>query len=94
MYLMFQKVKTPIIVADRCLFQTVYNIDLPNGDFEFLQTSQGNHEITEANACMIGDRVVSFNRFTYSKFEKQEDGRIKILSVTSIDPGKDLPNFI
>ena len=43
---------------------------------------------------MIGDRVVSFNRFTYSKFEKQEDGRIKILSVTSIDPGKDLPNFI
>ena len=37
-YLMFQEVKTPV-VADRALFETVYNIDLPNGDFMFLQTS-------------------------------------------------------
>ena len=60
----------------------------------FLQTSQGNHEITEAHKDSIGRRVVSFNRFTFSKFEAQEDGRIKISSVTSIDPGSDLPNFI
>ena len=41
-YLMYQYVKTPMVVADRCLFQSVYNVDLPNGDMIFVQTSYGN----------------------------------------------------
>ena len=43
---------------------------------------------------MIGKRAVSFNRYTFTKFESLEDGRIKISNVVSIDPGSDLPNFI
>ena len=43
---------------------------------------------------MIGKRAVSFNRYTFTKFEALEDGRIKISNVVSIDPGSDLPNFV
>ena len=93
-YLMFQHVKTPFIVADRCLFQSVYNIDLPNGDFIFVQTSRGNDQIKQANAAMVGKKVVSMNHFCYTKFEALQDGSIQIIAVVCVDAAGDLPQWM
>ena len=40
-YAMYQHIKTPMIVSNRCCFLAIYTIELPNGGYINLGTSKG-----------------------------------------------------
>ena len=47
--IMYQHIKTPFIVSNRCAFMAIYSIELPNGDIIHMTTSKGNQSIVDAN---------------------------------------------
>ena len=40
-YAVYQHIKTPMMVSNRCCFLAIYLFDLPNGGFVNLSTSKG-----------------------------------------------------
>ena len=48
-YAMYQHIKTPFIVSDRCNFLAVHQIELENGGFIHLSTGKGMKAIEGAN---------------------------------------------
>lgn len=95
-YIMYQHVKTPMVVSNRCVFNTVYDIEmLENGGYIHLTTSKGNKAIEAANTALIGKDVLSNSFMTYNKVEPIVDGTgVTITSVMCVDPAGALPDFI
>ena len=92
-YAMYQHVKTPMIVSNRCNFLGVHQIELENGGYIHLSTSKGMQQIEQANTTLIGKDVLGHCLMTYAKFEPCEDG-IKVTACYAIDPAGSLPDFI
>ena len=96
-YAMYQHIKTPIMVSNRCCLLAVYNIELPNGGgIIHLSTSKGMKAIEQAStATLIGKDVLSHTILTYSKIVPCEDGSgCMITSVLCVDPAGSLPDFV
>ena len=94
-YAMYQHIKTPMIVSNRCTFVAVYNIDLPNGGMISLSTSKGMKAIEQANVALQKKDVLSHTVLTYNKAETCEDGSgCRVTSVLCVDPAGSLPGMI
>ena len=94
-YAIYQHIKTPMIVSNRCCFMAVYNIDTPNGGFIALSTSKGMKPIEQANVALQAKDVLSHTVVTYNKFEACEDGSgVRVTAVLCVDPAGSLPDFI
>ena len=94
-YAMYQHIKTPMIVSNRCTFVAVYNIDLPNGGMISLSTSKGMKAIEQANVALQKKDVLSHTVLTYNKAEPCEDGSgCRVTSVLCVDPAGSLPGMI
>ena len=92
---MYQHIKTPIMVSNRCCFLAVYTIDTPDGGVIHLTTSKGNKTIEQANLPLIGKDVLSHTTLTYNKFEPNADGSgCRITAVLCVDPAGSLPDFV
>ena len=94
-YAMYQHIKTPFIVSNRCAFVAVYNIDLPNGGMINLTTSKGMSAIAGANVPLQGKDVLSNTILTYIKMEPCEDGSgLRVSHVLAVDPAGSLPDVV
>ena len=94
-YLMYQHIKTAIMVSNRCCLLAVYSIDTPDGGFIHMTTSKGNKAIEQANLPLLGKDVLSHTTLTYSKFEPIADGSgCRITAVLCVDPAGSLPYFV
>ena len=92
---MYQHIKTPMMVSNRCCFMCMYNIDLPNGGIIVLSTSKGMKAIEQANVALQGKDVLSHTVLTYQKFEPCEDGSgVQVSAVVCVDPSGSLPDFV
>ena len=92
-YAMFQHIKTPLMVSNRCIYSTVFNYDLPNGVFVNMSTSKGCNAIRESNAALQGKKdVLSESVVTYQKFEPLEDGSgVRISAVICVELNGSMP---
>ena len=91
-YTMYQHIKTPIVVSNRCVFASVFNQDLPNGGFFTMSTSKGMKAIEEANIALRGKDVLSQTIVSYHKFEPLEDGSgVRISAIMCIELGGSMP---
>ena len=94
-YALYQHIKTPVIVSNRCNFLAIYHIHLPNGGMIHLATSKGTKHLEQEHAQRIGKDVLGHTVMTYTKVEPCEDGSgIQITSVFCVDPAGSLPDFI
>ena len=64
-YCMYQHIKTPMVVSNRCLFQCVTTVELENGGIIQLVTSKGMKGIEEANTAKIGKDVLAHAKVVY-----------------------------
>ena len=64
-YLMYQHIKTPMMVSNRCCFLAVYQGRREDGSAFHLTTSKGNAAIEAANTALIGKDVLSHTTLTY-----------------------------
>ena len=92
-YCMYQHIKTPMVVSNRCLFQCVSTTELENGGLIQLVTSKGMKAIEEANTAKIGKDVLAHSFVVYQKAEPC-DGGIRFTCVFCIELGGSLPDFI
>ena len=94
-FCMYQHIKTPMMVSNRCCFLSIYNIELPGGGFINLGTSKGNKAIEQANVALQGKDVLSHCVLTYNKVEPLEDGSgCRFSSVICVDTAGSLPDFV
>ena len=92
---MYQHIKTPMMVSNRCCFMCMYSMDLENGGLVLLSTSKGMKPIEQANVALQGKDVLSHTVLTYQKFEPLEDGSgCKVSAVVCVDPAGSLPDFV
>jgi len=92
-YAMYQHIKTPLMVSNRCCFLCVYNIETPTGALISLSTSKGMKAIEQANVVLQGKDVLSNTILTYNKMEPCEDG-VRVSAVLCVDPAGSLPDFV
>ena len=91
-YTMYQHIKTPIVVSNRCVFASVFNQDLPNGGFATMSTSKGMKAIEEANTALRGKDVLSQTIVSYHKFEPLEDGSgVRISAIMCVELNGSMP---
>ena len=91
-YAMYQHIKTPKLLSNRCTFTAVYNIDLPNGGFICLTTSKGMKAIEQYKT---GKDVLAHTLMTYNKVEPCEDGSgCRVTSVLCVNPAGKLPAMV
>ena len=92
---MYQHIKTPMVVSNRCVFMAVHNFDLPNGGFVNMSTSKGMKPIEQANVQLQGKDVLSHTVMVYQKYEPLEDGSgVRISAVICIDIAGSIPDFM
>ena len=92
-YCMYQHIKTPMVVSNRCLFQCVTTVELENGGCIQLVTSKGMKGIEEASTAKIGKDVLAHAFVVYQKAEPC-DGGVRMTCVFCIELGGSLPDFI
>ncbi len=93
---MYQHIKTPMVVSNRCCFMCVYSYELPNGGgLIHMSTSKGMKSIEQANTALIGKDVLSHTIVTYTKVVPCEDGSgCMVTSVLCVDAAGSLPDFV
>mmetsp|Transcript_26554 Transcript_26554/g.35517 ORF Transcript_26554/g.35517 Transcript_26554/m.35517 type:complete len:148 (+) Transcript_26554:98-541(+) len=64
-YAMYQHIKTPMIVSNRCIFMSVQTIELENGGFIHLCTSKGMKPVEQANVALQGKDVLCHTVMTF-----------------------------
>ena len=94
-YAMYQHIKTPIMVSNRCCFNAVYNHKVDENTLIHITTSKGMRAIEEKpeNITLRGKDVLSHTTVTYNKIEAC-DGGVRITSVLCVDPAGSLPDFV
>ena len=96
-YAMYQHIKTPAFVANRCGFVAVHTVDSGGGTTEekliTLSTSEGMQEVAESEFVRVGKDVLSNTKIAYSKVEGCEGG-VLLTSVVCVDPAGSLPDFV
>ena len=93
-YVIYQHIKTPVVVSNRCAINTIYQIDQEDGGFLHFTTSKGTGQIASDNAALIGKDVLSNCVLTYTKVEKVSEGRIRATQVICVDPAGDIPQWM
>ena len=94
-YAMYQHIKTPIMVSNRCCFLAVYNHIVDDNTLIHITTSKGMRAIEQKpeNVTLQAKDVLSHTTVTYNKIEACEGG-CKITSVLCVDPAGSLPDFV
>ena len=91
-FTMYQHIKTPMVISNRCIFMSVFNFDLPNGGFVNMTTSKGMKAIEQANTALIGKDVLSQCIVAYHKYEPLEDGSgVRINAIMCVDVRGSMP---
>ena len=58
-YALYQHIKTPLVVSNRCNFLAIHQIELENGGFIHMSTGKGMKPIEQANQQRIGKDVLA-----------------------------------
>ena len=91
---MYQHIKTPMVVSNRCVFSANFCIDLEGGGMIQISTSKGMEKIIEQSAAKIGKDVLSNTIFSYIKFEPKATGGVTITAIICVDPAGSIPDFV
>ena len=88
-----------MIVSNRSIIQTFYNVERTDGGFTGLASSQGNAELEKKYAKLIGNDVIAQAFIVYMDVTPiiGSDGKItgsRIVQVFIIDVGGSLPDMI
>ncbi len=94
-----QRIYTPVIVSNRSIIQTFYDVERTDGGFTGLASSQGNAELEKKYAKLIGSDVIAQAFIVYMDVTPiiGSDGKItgsRIVQVFIIDVGGSLPDMI
>ena len=92
--LIYQHVKTPMMVSNRVSLFSVYEWE-EDGAYCQLSTSRGNEKYAEEHPDLVGKNVLCDVLVTYVKFSPKADGSgVDCVAVICVDPAGSLPDFV
>ena len=93
---MYQHIKTPMIVSNRCSFALMWVIDTraEDGTFISMSTSKGTEAILEANQAKVKKDVPSDTPITFTMCKDMGNGTLQFKEVICVDPMGSLPQMI